>query len=186
MNKKILLCDIDEILWDMVPTWCATYNELPTTINHIYPHELTQWDISSMLDSTQTKFFYDILSSDSFWDRVIQDQDYVYFRNTYDLLQKLTQKYKVYIVTATSYYNKHKLDVFLNIFDFLTEDQLILIKDKWLLDADIIIDDRAETLQEFEKKGTRCVKINHTWNRWYDCENYNHFIFAATRLLEEV
>lgn len=186
MDKKIILCDIDEVLWDMVPTWCEVYNGLPTTINPIYPNELAQWDISSILDSTQTKIFYDILLSDSFWDKVIQNQDYLYFRNTYNLLLKLTQKYNVYIVTATSYCNKHKLDIFLDAFDFITENQLILIQDKWLLNADIVIDDKVETLQEFEKKGVRCVKINHAWNKQYKCEGYNHFIFAATRLLSEV
>lgn len=186
MNKKVLFCDIDEVLWEMMPTWCETYNKLPTTNQIVTPQMMTSWHISDIIGEDEAQNFYSILNQDSFWDEVVRNQDLLYTRNTYSRLVLLMQKYDLYIVTATDYTKSHKLDLFLNLYDCINKNQLILLSDKWLLDADIIIDDRAETLQKFAEKGTRCVKIYHPWNAWYECESYPHFIIAANRLLEEV
>ena len=185
-DKKIIICDIDDVLWDMVTTWCLEYNQLSTTKNIVTPKSFDTWDISKVVGKDEACKFYNFLKQDEFWDKVVANQDKDLLRNTYNHILWLSDKYDFYIATATDYRCKHKLDLFFDIFDCVPKDKLIVIKDKWLLNADIIIDDKAETLFEFDKKGARCVKINKPWNYWFNCEGYQHFIFAAKKLLKEV
>lgn len=186
MSKKILACDIDEVLWDMIPTWCDEYNKISQNDRKITINDLTEWDIKSVVGEEESTIFYNLLKQESTWDKVVANQDKDILYKTYNRLVLLSEKYELYIATATSYKNTYKLNLFLNLFDCLDEDRLILINDKWLINADIIIDDNPNILEKCNKKRTRCVKINKPWNTWFECENYDSFVLAADKLLKEV
>lgn len=187
MNKKTLICDIDDVLWDLIGPWCQMYNCNHLDINNIIsPNLFKEWDISNILGELIANKMFEILNREHFWDYLVALQDRDLIKQTYDKLILLDDKYNLYIATATDYTKKHKLELFNNVYDCIDKDRIILIKDKWLLDCDIIIDDNPNTLEKFKNKGVRCVKINKPWNKDFNCENYNHFIDAAAKLLSEV
>lgn len=190
-EKKTLICDIDDVLWDMFPTWCELYNIIAKinyvelTKRHVSFDDFKSWDITTVLNEHDSKIFYNILNDDAFWDKVVANQDKQIISISNSYLEWLKQYYNVYIATSTRYYQSHKIALFLKLFPSIKENEIILIQNKWLLNADIVIDDRAETLYEFDKKRVRCVKINKPWNYWFNCEGYANFILAAKKLLEE-
>ena len=195
MSKKIIICDIDEVLWEMLPTWCSRYNWFAKYFNIVtdwkplkllYPEDITDWDISKFLDEDESKLFYSILDDDDFWDSVAKKQDDEFVKSVNEYIDKLSEYYDVYISTATRYYQSHKIKKFLELFSSIDASKLILIQNKWLLKSDVVIDDRAETLAEFDKIGIRCVKINKPWNSWFECESYDNFVEAAKQLIDEV
>ena len=188
MNKKIIACDLDDVLWDLVPIWIEEYNRTFKPLQPIKKDDVITWDFSNVFpNKIDLQIFYNILTFHSFWDKVVANQDKNKIAENIQCIKQLSEKYDVYITTHTSYYQIYKLDLFLNMFkDCVNKDMLILIKDKWLIDADIVIDDRAETLQKFANKGTRCVKINQPWNKWFDCEGYDTFLQATKKLMLEV
>lgn len=189
MIKQSIACDLDDVLWDMVPAWCNYYNMKMLTFGskEVHPNDLTEWDISKFLTKRDAISFYNILKLPDFWDFVIENQDKVAIKNTKKYLHELSRCYNLYITTATDYGNKHKLDLFTLVFGgCVDKNHMILIHDKWLLDVDIAIDDKAETLEKFNENGVRCIKIEKPWNTWYDCETYIHFNEAAKQLLNEV
>ena len=193
--KPVLICDIDDVLWDMLPTWCSRYNWFAEYFNVatdwepyrlLAPEDITDWDISKFLNKAESKLFYSMLNDNDLWDSVFKNQDKAFIATANELIEQLQEQYDMYICTATRYYQSHKIKKFLELFPSVDESKLVLVQNKWLLKADIVIDDRAETLQEFRKNGVRCVKINKPWNSWFKCESYNNFIEAANKLLQEV
>ena len=184
MKKQRLICDLDDVLWEMVPVWCEQYNIIMD--DDISPNDLYCWDLTSVLGEEKANAFYEILHTDEFWDMVVYCQYPHGLNATYTALLRLMTKYDVYITTATSYKNKHKMELFFELFDYIPENHVVLIHDKWIIYADIVIDDNPEILKEFKKLGKRCVKINKPWNQNFDCENYKHFIYAVDKLMSEV
>jgi len=185
MNKKIIACDLDDVLWDLTPTWIDEYNKIYKPTLKLKKKHIDSWDFSTVFENkVDIQIFYSILTHHGFWDKVAQNQNSSVISTNKMWLFILNVYFDVYIVTHTAYYQRHKLDLFLDLFkDVVNKDQLILIKDKWLINADIVIDDRAETLEKFTTKGARCVKINQPWNKWFDCENYDTFAQAAEEIL---
>lgn len=189
-KKKTLICDIDDVLWNMLPTWCDEYNRISKNIDvtkkHVSFNEFISWDVKKVFNEYDANIFYDLLNYNFFWDDVVKNQDKNFIRMSNEYIGWLQKYYNVYIATSTRYYQSHKIDLFLELFPNVKESHLMLIQHKWLLNADIIIDDRAETLYEFDKKQVRCVKINKPWNYWFNCEGYDNFNLAAKKLLSEM
>ena len=50
-------------------------------------------------------------------------------------------------------------------FGFINENQIITCHDKWVLDGDIWIDDKPETLEKCSQKG-KVIKINKPYNKY--------------------
>lgn len=188
MSRKIIACDLDDVLWDLVPTWIGEYNRIFKPKQNLKKEDITTWDFSNVFpNKLDAHIFYHMLTYPGFWDKVVSNQDNKVIHKNIIWVHELTKKYNVYVTTHTAYYQRHKIDLFLQLYkNYIDPNKLVLISDKWLLNADIVIDDKAETLQEFLKKGVRCVKINQPWNSWLDCESYDTFVQAAEKLMTEV
>lgn len=183
MSKKILLCDLDDVLWELMPIWCQSYGECINN-NLITPSNFYEWDISSVLGN-DSGVFYSLLDKPQFWDRVVEEnKETIDLHNHY--INLLKGYYDVYVVTSTRYTHSYKLSKFFESFSSIDENHVVLAHNKWLLEGDIVIDDKGETLEKFMRKGVRCVKINKPWNSWFDCESYNSFYETALVLLREV
>lgn len=184
MKRKIIACDLDDVLWDLMSSWVKSYNNQNGT--NYRKEQFTDWDISKTLKDEHEKFF-NVLSQDTFWDEHIKNIDNKTIKRNIECIKHLQKYYDFYITTNTDYRLKHKIDLFFNLYgEVIDNSHFIIIKDKWLLNVDIVIDDRAETLFEFDKRRIRCVKINQPWNYWFNCEGYNTFYELAQKLLEEV
>ena len=62
-----------------------------------------------------------------------------------------------------------KLKRFKELFPFIEDRQIITCHDKWVLDGDIWIDDKPETLIKCSEKG-KVIKINKPYNQNVFCD----------------
>ena len=170
MKKEIVVCDIDDVLWDLVTPWIMWYNKYNVYDDKIKKEDITCWNLRECLDIPNMKFLTDILSGSLFWDFVIE---YNYSNILYNkmILKSLWRRDDIdlKIATGTDYTKQCKFDCFLKMFDFLTKDDIITIKEKWLLDVDYIIDDNPETIQKCFDKGIKTICIDKQWNK--DCDS---------------
>lgn len=181
--KKTLIVDIDDVLWDLMNPWCEFYyNHTGVNINI---QDITTWDISNLNLGINIEYFYSVLSTNQFWDFVVNSQEEETLSNNFNYLYELNKYFNLYIATATSHKHSYKIELFLDIFYFLTENQIILIKDKWMLDGDIFIDDNLQTLLNCSDKNKEVIRIKKPWNRSL-IRGYDSFQDAANILLRTV
>lgn len=139
--KRKLAVDIDNTLWDLIRPWIRLYNILYK--DDVQYEDITQYEFFDKLKTESKSEMLNLLTSEGFWTSVLP------YENSYEYLRKLNDEYELYIVTSTSYRTpKDKFDRLFDIFDFLTEDQLIITSNKTLLNIDIMVDDCIDHLTE--------------------------------------
>lgn len=138
--KRKLAVDIDNTLWDLITPWITYYNILYK--DNIKYEDITEYEFFDLLKTATKDDMLNLLNSEEFWNSVLPYED------SFEYLKKLNDEYELYIVTSTSYKTpREKFDRLFNIFDFLTEDQLIITSKKYLLNVDIMVDDCADCLR---------------------------------------
>ena len=163
MNGKIKLAfDLDDILIDLIPAWLNTLNERYGTNKK--PEDIKSWSISAFFMDDINKGLlvkddiYKPLKEDDFWKSVKPIEDMI------DIVKALkeTNKFDMYIATASNYQTlKHKLDncVMKYYGDLFTEDKIILLNDKSMLNADILIDDYFGNINKFLKSNPNSIGL---------------------------
>lgn len=181
-----IFCDLDDVLWEFFPCWCSYYN-LKTNEN-IKPEDFKEWDINKCDKIKYKDKFNEILHQDDLWDYVYHNQDKDKIGENYKWLKKLNDHKEIdlYITTATFYRNTNKLDLFLQYFDFIDPKQLILIRDKWILDGEVIIDDNEEVIYQCQQKFMKTYKINKPWNGNFTPTGVDSFVHAAEDILKRL
>lgn len=167
MNKVRIFCDIDDTLWDLLPHWVQFNNEqhykYPNKYDELSTDYLTYttWEFKDIFSSNLTRGnFFAILNSSKFWNTVYPAV------NRYETLRKINNhpNIELYIVTSLKPNQFYKIHRFKRVFGFINENQIITCHDKWVLDGDIWIDDKPETLKKCSEKGKRVIKINRPYN----------------------
>lgn len=140
-----ILIDIDGIVTDTLPTWLKKIEE--QTGKRATVADITQWDISKCgeLASVVAQKIWDILEQPGFY------YNLPFIDGAEKALKYLNSKHEIYLVTARmghhGYSESHRwLEDKL---PFLKKEQLIFCPKKELIPADIIIDDKAETLGKY-------------------------------------
>ena len=171
MNKVRIFCDIDDTLWDLLKYWIELNNKMHITYPTDYDKlstdysTYTSWKFDNVFSSDITRNnFFDLLSKDELWDSINVDN------RTKDTLLKINfhPNIELYIVTSMKWNHASKINRFLYLFPFIEEHQIITCHDKWVLDGDIWIDDKPETLEKCSQKG-RVIKINKPYNEKTFC-----------------
>ena len=166
MNKVRIFCDIDDTLWDLLKYWIELNNKMyviyPTDYDKLSTDYSTykSWKFDNVFSSDITRNnFFDLLSKDELWDSINVDN------RTKDTLLKINfhPNIELYIVTSMKWDHASKINRFLYLFPFIEEGQIITCHDKWVLDGDICIDDKPETLEKCSQKG-KVIKINKPYN----------------------
>ena len=187
-NKIRIFCDIDDTLWDLLPHWIeynnllyesqyseytSVYPKLP--INYHYtPVQKLSTDLSIYNDWNLRKYFLKEEYADTFFSLLTDNELWSTLRvptSRIDTLKKMNEHedIELYIVTSMKVSHSAKLKRFKELFPFIEDRQIITCHDKWVLDGDIWIDDKPETLIKCSEKG-KVIKINKPYNQNVFCD----------------
>ena len=185
IHNPIIGVDLDDVLWDLLGAWLQRYNTIVD--GHIAPEDIKSWSIEQyILPNTKEMLFY-ILEQKDFW-KTVQP-----ISGAAEVLYRLMQDgYNVYIVTASSYKTlPAKLNHFFELFPFVHQNQIVVAKEKQLLDLDVMIDDNPENLCHasydkllFDRPSNQWVKKDdikrvYTWAEIYQFIKDNYPIKTA-------
>lgn len=141
MKQFTILVDIDDTL-----IW--TVRTLVTVLN--YKHNLDvkyedvkEWDLTKAFPTLTKEQIFEPMFHTGFWDCVIPRDDAIQY------LPKLIEDgHKIYICSASHYGNiREKIDDCLFIhFPYLSNRQLMIVHNKQMINADILIDDGVHNL----------------------------------------
>lgn len=152
MKRLKILIDIDGIVADSLPYWLAFLQQKFKTSWRAKVEDIKLWDMSKCPPLDQFKS-EDILG-------VLQDQYFtigvpLMFGAAPALQELMAQGHEIYLVTARSG-GQHVADTFewvAKTLPFINiREQLIFCSNKTLIPADVLIDDRAETLVKYQAK----------------------------------
>ena len=182
-NKIRIFCDIDDTLWDLLPHWIeynnllyesqyseytSVYPKLPINYHYI-PIQKLSTDLSIYNDWNLRKYFLKEEYADTFFSLLTDNELWSTLRvptSRIDTLKKMNEHedIELYIVTSMKVSHSAKLKRFKELFPFIEDRQIITCHDKWVLDGDIWIDDKPETLIKCSEKG-KVIKINKPYNQ---------------------
>lgn len=177
--KITIMIDIDDCIWNLVEHWIDDYKDFI----HYYDYmlyeshdkyldisQVTSWDIVKCLKPTDPDLFWATLDNKDFWATMGVD------KGVKQALEAINSHKNIDLIICTDTYYKSatpKLKRFFSLFPFIKPSQVICMKEKWRLDADIVIDDKPETLEKFMLKQNppvAIVKINKPWNENTVCD----------------
>ena len=187
-NKIRIFCDIDDTLWDLLPHWIeynnllyesqyseytSVYPKLPINYHYI-PIQKLSTDLSIYNDWNLRKYFLKEEYADTFFSLLTDNELWSTLRvptSRIDTLKKMNEHedIELYIVTSMKVSHSAKLKRFKELFPFIEDRQIITCHDKWVLDGDIWIDDKPETLIKCSEKG-KVIKINKPYNQNVFCD----------------
>lgn len=195
--KITVMIDLDDVLWNLVEHWIDIYKHHRAMsfkwciLDDAHDEALnssmvTSWDIESCLEPTDKKLFWSVLDTKGFWDTITANLE------TIHALKAINDNPNIDLIICTDTYYKSataKLTRFFELFPFIEPRQVICMKEKWRLDADIVIDDKPETLEKFMLKQNPPVaimKINRPWNETTICDySFNEFNDGIARFCED-
>ena len=187
-NKIRIFCDIDDTLWDLLPHWIeynnllyesqyseytSVYPKLPINYHYI-PIQKLATDLSIYHDWNLRKYFLKEEYADTFFSLLTDNELWSTLRvptSRIDTLKKMNEHedIELYIVTSMKVSHSAKLKRFKELFPFIEDRQIITCHDKWVLDGDIWIDAKPETLIKCSEKG-KVIKINKPYNQNVFCD----------------
>jgi 5'(3')-deoxyribonucleotidase len=191
------MVDLDDVLWNLVEHWIDMYKHhramsfkwciLDDAHDEVLNSSMvTSWDIESCLEPTDKKLFWSVLDTKGFWDTITANLETIY------ALKAINDNPNIDLIICTDTYYKSataKLTRFFELFPFIEPRQVICMKEKWRLDADIVIDDKPETLEKFMLKQNPPVaimKINKPWNETTICDySFNEFNDGIARFCKD-
>lgn len=195
--KITVMIDLDDVLWNLVEHWIDMYKHHRAMsfkwciLDDAHDEALnssmvTSWDIESCLEPNDKKLFWSVLDTKGFWDTITANLE------TIHALKAINDNPNIDLIICTDTYYKSataKLTRFFELFPFIEPRQVICMKEKWRLDADIVIDDKPETLEKFMLKQNPPVaimKINKPWNETTICDySFNEFNDGIARFCED-
>ena len=159
-NKIKIAFDLDDILIDLIPAWLNYLNVKYGTNKK--PEDITGWSISEYFKDDikngllNKEDLYKPLVNDNFWRHIKP------IEGMKDILKTLkeTNIFDIYIATASNYHTiKSKLDncVMKYYGDIIDEDHIILLKNKSMLNANILVDDYFGNIDKFLKSNPNSI-----------------------------
>lgn len=136
-----LLVDMDDTIENLLPAWAEWLNKKHGT--SVKADDITGWDVQEFFPSLTKDEVYAPLYEDEFWGTVQPKEDAV---NCLTRLNELG--FKLYICTNSNYQTiRRKLEYIIDrYFPFISWWNVITIRHKQLLNADILVDDGVHNL----------------------------------------
>lgn len=157
MSKLIINVDLDSIVCEFMPAWLDNYNKIyngTLTIEDMYSHNLRE-----------------VVAPDADFGKLFTEDLFLNLKplpGAIEALKELNEKHIIHIVTAAAaHYPKTasaKLTWCLNNLPFIDPYMFTLSAQKHLIDGDIIIDDRYETIKKCKPEIYK-ITIEYPWNR---------------------
>lgn len=143
--------DVDDVIVDLMPTWLAEYNR--QSGETLMPNDMTQWDMSKLVKDS--KMLYAILDT-PIWNEAKP------VRGAGMAVYKMLRA-DIDVIFVTAQYNKSKVEWLIKhgYIEAERDRRFVVASDKSLIDADALIDDKAENVIRFPAGG---VIFARPWN----------------------
>ena len=153
----VIVCDIDDTINNLQEVVVSTFNKRYHTKYTI--NDFENYDIERALNKHDAENMKVIYSEPGIYDNVRPEP------GSQDALRKLIQEgHDVYLVTdAIPSIYAEKVEWVKHHFPFVDPGKIVCMKDKWLIECDLIIEDRIETLLAKPYYYRAC--IDRPWNR---------------------
>lgn len=163
MSRNVtVLIDLDDTMTHLTRAWCRWLNQ-----EHgisVSENDISGWNISEYFPGLTPKQVFEPVHQDSFWQTVEP------MFGAAEYIEKLINEgFDVYVCTASHFDTiKSKFENVLGrYFPFVSWDQIIVTKNKQLVNGDILIDDGIHNLEG----GTyRKILMSAPHNKYYDAE----------------
>ena len=182
----LIVTDVDGVLNNLMDVVVAEYNKkykANYTIN-----DITTYNLDECFEPDVAKRMKKLFSAPEVWDKVKA------VNGAHNALQKLINSgHQIYLATnhdPSTYGNK--VAWIKRFFPFVEASKIICIKDKWLLRADIMIEDNLQTL--LGRPYYRRILMDHPWNYEseyrdfaydiYRCHNWTEILNAINKIIE--
>ena len=173
MRSLTVLCDMDDVLIDLLPHWIKKLNcKYGLSVSD---EDITEWDITKCIPSLTKEQIFTIVMQPSFWETIPPAQNGQWF-----IRNLITEGHKVKIVTASHFeIIPSKIQRFLRLYPWLTWDDITVTSDKQSIKGDALIDDAPHNLVggEYEK-----ILLNKSHNRKFNTKK--HCIHRIDNLAE--
>lgn len=165
MNKKVVvLIDLDDTMTRLTRTWCHRLNQMHGT--NVSEEDIHGWKISDYFPELTEAQVFAPVHEDEFWREVEPMVDAPKY-----IKKLMDEGFEVYICTASFFDTiKSKFEYVLGrYFPFISWNQVIVTKNKQLVNGDILIDDGIHNLEGGRYKK---VLMSAPHNRDYDAESH--------------
>lgn len=138
-----ILCDLDDVLWDLVPRWTRwLYMEHGIRVE---PEDVKTWDIQD---------YYPTLTREQVFAPLFHPHFFVNMEpvpGAVDAVRKLkADGHEFVVVTATHHKTAGpKIDELLRLFPMLTENDIVITGHKNWVDGTVLIDDSVRNVESF-------------------------------------
>lgn len=134
MSKKIILCDVDDVIVDLLSCWVNAINQKYGT--NVNPTQITNWNISLFFPALTRKEIFAPFQEGKIWSNLER------ISGCSEMLEEINEKHNLQIVTATHYKNcDAKIERILELYPFLKWEQFTITQRKQLIHGDYLIDD---------------------------------------------
>ena len=165
----IILVDIDNTITNMNHVWLKYINNQYKT-NYKYS-DITHWNFFNDLQAGG-KDVFNILHIPQFW------KDITVYPNAVLALEHWAKKgHQVYLTTASDVLSPSfhvKMEQILKPFSshLINQNNIIVTNNKELINGDVLIDDKLETIDKWVKLGKMGFIPDQPWNRNYEAKPY--------------
>ncbi|MFB5759001.1 5' nucleotidase, NT5C type [Paenibacillus medicaginis] len=165
--KEILAVDQDNVIADLVAEWVRRYNE--DYNDNLKPEDINAWNWSHLCKPECGDKIYEYMDDPTLFESLSV------IENSQEVLKELNYTYGIYIVTSPFNLNNivPKYKWLKKHFSFLDEDKFVFTRDKSIIAADYLIDDKPKNLENFRgKKMLFTAPHNSNEDRFYRVNNW--------------
>lgn len=189
-RKPTILVDIDDTLNEFAATFWQLYNEKYEE-NQDYLL-VDSWDLQDYARDDVDA--YGLLRHPGMFRYIpLKKHAQQFMKNIYG-------KYDVYIVTDAPAGTSHcdqAGDMYANPaddkrkwmaehFPYFPQDQIIICSHKWMIEGDVLIDDKPATFEKFRELGKNCILMDMPYNRHIDTKWRAKNLIEAEQMIEKI
>lgn len=164
----LIVTDVDGVLNNLMEAALNEYNKKYNTSYSL--KDITTYNLDDCFEPEMSRDLKEIFNTSEIWNKVKA------VSGAHNALQKLINDgHQVYMATdnnPNTYGNK--VAWIKRFFPFIDTSKIICIKDKWILKADIMIEDNLQTL--LAKPYYHRILIDHPWNHQSEYKDYAYEI----------
>lgn len=189
-DKPVILVDIDDTLNQFAPTFWGIYNEkYNENLDYL---TVDSWNLQKY--AREDVPIYDLLQHPGLF-RNIPLKEYAQ-----EFMEYLHSFYNTYIVTDSpqgtsdcELPGKHfsnpaddKRKWVGEHFPFFPQEKIIMCSHKWMIEGDVLVDDKPATFKKFQELGKNCILIDMPYNRHIDTKWRAQDLREAKEMIERL